>query len=101
MNQKEEGLSIWVVLVFIFVAIYYTTSPVWYGEPVTSDGGKTITITSKRPMIVQQYLKEKIHTSGWGLGIGTTGACGELIPGYSISKSLTEPIFVIKIFKLD
>jgi len=100
MNQKEEGLSMRVVLIalfFIFITIYYITSPVWYGS-------KTITITSKRPMVVHQYVKEVTILSGTGIGIGSgaSGACGELIPGYSNSKlQKGEPIFVIKIFKLD
>jgi len=108
MNRKEEGLSIKIVLIvlfLIFVIMYYTTTPVWHDKPVVSDAdksGKTITITSKKPMVVQQYVKEQTRTSGWGVGVGSgAGACGEFIPGYSRSKSLVEPIFVIKIYKLD
>jgi hypothetical protein len=107
MNCKEEGMSGKRALVILFLMIvlvwlnWKINQNVWYGKPVTSDLDKTITITSKKPMIIKQYVKQVDSSSGWGIGIGT-GACGEFIPGYSSSKMQKgEPIFVIKIFKLD
>jgi hypothetical protein len=116
MNRKEEGLSMKTVIILLLVIfaivysmIYYITSPVWHGKPVTASkttitrpDDKTIIITSKEPMVVQQYVKETIHSSGWAVGLGSgAGAYGEFIPGYSSSKSRMEPIFIIKIFKLE
>jgi len=111
-KQKEEGVSIQTVLIVVFLIsiVYYISGPIWHGTPVSDDititrDDKTITITSNKPMVLQQHVKEVVHSSGWGAGIGMgaagAGACGNLIPGYSRSKSQLEPVYIIKIFKLD
>jgi hypothetical protein len=108
MNYKEEGISIKAVLIFLalmFVLIHLTTGPVWHAgrfkvkdKPIfsitTDRSNKSITITSDKPVVVNQYVKEVVRSSGFGVGAGAWGSS-------SSSKSKVSHMWVIKIQKLE
>jgi hypothetical protein len=75
MSQKEEGVSIWTVLILlclISATLYYMSGPVWHDKPVTTVKAPTI-ITSDHPMTARQYVRSEVQSSGWGMGVGNLG----------------------------
>jgi len=75
MSQKEEGVSIWTVLIllfFLYAALDYMSNPVWQSKSVVTKHSATI-ITSDHLMTARQYIRSEVHSSGWGMGIGNLG----------------------------